>query len=169
MTQDTTHMPLDERGLAPCPFCGGDAKHFTHAPHGGWSNTDSVQCTNGECGAGTCLHETKEIAVKLWNRRAYLQTAAADVSGLVERLNAIDEAAMYEAPATTEATIAEAASTLQTLSASIAALEAEIERLRVALKQTEYLMTKDSFSAAERLSEGLAHVRQASRVREGGR
>jgi hypothetical protein len=53
MTQETAHMPLDERGVEA---------------------------------ATAAVHFAADEAAQKWNRRAYLQTAAADVSGLVERL-----------------------------------------------------------------------------------
>lgn len=65
--------------------------------------------------------------------RAYLQTAAADVSGMVERLHhrKLARIAANSRHAKADGSLDdEAASTLQTLSARNAALEAENERLR---------------------------------------
>jgi len=72
--------------LKPCPFCGGEAKHYHHSSHGGWSNTDSVCCTNEDCGCGTCLHETEASAIAAWNTRAdALATRDARIAELTER------------------------------------------------------------------------------------
>lgn len=162
----TAHMHLDERGM--------------EAATDRLLNIRRQDIENGS------LMRFREVAAEII--RAYLQTAAADVSGLVDA----DVSGLVDAEASglvdAEASIllpiddlhsdqgqcewAEVAnardeiarrlrSTIQTISASNAALEAEIERLRVALGQTEYLMTMDSFSAPERLSGGLARVRQA--------
>lgn len=63
-------MTLNSEELLPCPFCGSPAKLYHRDEPSGWSNTDWVNCENEECGGGTCLHETKEIAISAWNRRA---------------------------------------------------------------------------------------------------
>jgi Lar family restriction alleviation protein len=62
---DTTHEAPD---LLPCPFCGGEAKFYHRPDDSGWSNTDWVSCS-GDCGASTCMHETKEEAIAAWNTR----------------------------------------------------------------------------------------------------
>jgi hypothetical protein len=115
MTQETAHMPLDERGLRRASLA-----------------IDSF-CASKEVAA-----DIAETAI-----RAYLQTAAADVSGLVERLKlaakpsefrrrnpTLSDTAMAMRHTFEGALFHEAASTIQTLYASNAALEAEIERLR---------------------------------------
>lgn len=73
-------LPLTEGGdnLENCPFCGGEARHYEHPDHGGWSNTDSVSCMNEDCGCGTCLHENKAAAIAAWNRRAASSTSEAE-------------------------------------------------------------------------------------------
>jgi Lar family restriction alleviation protein len=63
---DTTHEAPD---LLPCPFCGGEAKFYHRPDDSGWSNTDWVSCA-GDCGASTCMHETKEEAIAAWNTRS---------------------------------------------------------------------------------------------------
>lgn len=71
--------------LLPCPFCGGEAKHYHHTPTG-IMNTDHIECDN--CSNGTCLHETKAEAVTAWNTRAPTADAEriAALEGEVERL-----------------------------------------------------------------------------------
>ena len=54
--------------LKPCPFCGGDAKHYHRDDNSGWENTDWVGCTD-ICGASTACYETKDLAVAVWNTR----------------------------------------------------------------------------------------------------
>ena len=68
--------------LKPCPFCGGEAKYYHRDDDSGWSNTDWVSCS-GDCGASTCMHETKEQAVSAWNTRTDL--AEAIVKAALER------------------------------------------------------------------------------------
>jgi Lar family restriction alleviation protein len=63
---DTTHEAPD---LLPCPFCGGEAKFYHRPDDSGWSNTDWVSCA-GDCGASTCMHETKQEAIAAWNTRS---------------------------------------------------------------------------------------------------
>lgn len=70
MSAPMTNDKALEAALLPCPFCGGDAKHYHRDEGSGWSNTDWVCCENDECGCGTCLHETADIAIAAWNRRA---------------------------------------------------------------------------------------------------
>lgn len=104
MTQDTSHMPLDERGLQVA--------------------RDAVKSAAAYNPMGA-ISTVAETAI-----RAYLQTAAADVSGLVAELaEHIQWNREYEFLTTVEI-CEKAASTLQTLSASNAALEAENEKLR---------------------------------------
>ena len=50
------------KSLKPCPFCGGRAGQYQDYA-GFWH----VQCDN--CGIGTLKNDTKELAVKSWNRR----------------------------------------------------------------------------------------------------
>ena len=59
-------MTKDE--LKPCPFCGGKAD-ICKDEHIG---TYRVECQNTRCPCipSTWFCETKEDAVKLWNRRA---------------------------------------------------------------------------------------------------
>jgi Lar family restriction alleviation protein len=66
MMTDTTHEAPD---LLPCPFCGGEAKFYHRPDDSGWSNTDWVSCA-GDCGASTCMHETKQEAIAAWNTRS---------------------------------------------------------------------------------------------------
>lgn len=61
---------MSEEELKPCPFCGSEAKHYYD--DNGWMNTDWVSCENDDCGAQTCLHESKELALAAWNRRTPL-------------------------------------------------------------------------------------------------
>lgn len=86
-----TPETADIAGLLPCPFCGGEAKHYEHPDHGGWSNTDSVSCVNEDCGCGTCLHDNKARATAAWNRRdnTALQSLSAELAeakGEIDRL-----------------------------------------------------------------------------------
>ena len=61
------------------------------------------------------------------------QPPAAD--DLVEWLNAIDEESMYERPATTKATIDQAAARIQSDAARIAALEARVKVLEEVVRE----------------------------------
>lgn len=65
---------MDEK-LFPCPFCGGAAKQYHRDDTTGWANTDWICCENDDCGCGTCLHETPERAVEVWNQRATLSNS----------------------------------------------------------------------------------------------
>ena len=49
--------------LKPCPFCGGNAEHMS-------TSSSWVRCE--DCGAEIQCQETKEDAVRMWNRRAAL-------------------------------------------------------------------------------------------------
>ena len=55
--------------IKTCPFCGSEARHYHRPDDTGWQNTDWICCINEDCGCGTCVHESKELAVKAWNRR----------------------------------------------------------------------------------------------------
>ncbi|MGO8211804.1 Lar family restriction alleviation protein [Rhizobium ruizarguesonis] len=67
---------VDDSDLLPCPHCGSAAKSYHRDDESGWSNTDWICCDAGddgiypECGAQTCLHESRGLAVAAWNRRA---------------------------------------------------------------------------------------------------
>jgi Lar family restriction alleviation protein len=63
---DTTHEPPE---LLPCPFCGCAARYYHRPDTTGWRNTEWV-CCSGDCGASTCMHETKEEAIAAWNTRS---------------------------------------------------------------------------------------------------
>lgn len=59
--------------LKPCPFCGGEAEAFHRSNTGAtaewWGPVDNwVSCT-GDCGAATCMHDTKDEAIAAWNTR----------------------------------------------------------------------------------------------------
>jgi Lar family restriction alleviation protein len=97
---DTTHEAPD---LLPCPFCGGEAKFYHRPDDSGWSNTDWVSCA-GDCGASTCMHETKQEAIAAWNTRsddlikersdevqAAVAAALTKAAEMVERMNGPDE------------------------------------------------------------------------------
>lgn len=66
----------DDSDLLPCPHCGSAAKSYHRPDDTGWCNTDWICCDAGddgispECGAQTCLHESRALAVAAWNRRA---------------------------------------------------------------------------------------------------
>jgi len=65
----------DDSDLKPCPHCGGKARSYHRRDDTGFSNTDWICCDSGDdgitpnCGAGTCLWETREQAAAAWNRR----------------------------------------------------------------------------------------------------
>ena len=61
--------------LKPCPFCGGEAldfhRHNTDATADWCGPVDHwVCCVSDDCGASTCVHDTKDEAIATWNRRA---------------------------------------------------------------------------------------------------
>lgn len=66
----------DDSDLLPCPHCGGPAKSYHRPDDSGWMNTYWICCDAGddgikpECGAQTCLHESRAQAVAAWNRRS---------------------------------------------------------------------------------------------------
>lgn len=68
----------DDSDLLPCPHCGAPAKSHHRPDDSGWSNTDWICCDAGddgigpECGAQTCLHESRAQAVAAWNKRPAL-------------------------------------------------------------------------------------------------
>lgn len=65
----------DDSDLLPCPHCGSQAKSYHRPDDTGWCNTDWICCDAGDdgispdCGAQTCLHESRAQAVAAWNRR----------------------------------------------------------------------------------------------------
>lgn len=69
-------MMTNDSDLLPCPHCGSAAKSYHREYESGWINTDWICCDAGddgispECGAQTCLHESRAAAVAAWNRRA---------------------------------------------------------------------------------------------------
>ena len=72
-------------GLAPCPFCGGEAEQFEMAGRSG------VRCADVMCAGSHRLPADGEDYVAAWNRRH----AFADGS-LTDRLSkAMDEALIY--------------------------------------------------------------------------
>ena len=54
--------------LKSCPFCGGEAL-LRKVPN---ENRYYVRCGNNECPihVSTCMRETEEEAIEIWNRRA---------------------------------------------------------------------------------------------------
>jgi len=65
----------DDSDLLPCPHCGAQAKSYHRPDDSGWQNTDWICCDSGddghypECGASTCLWESRDLAKAAWNRR----------------------------------------------------------------------------------------------------
>lgn len=62
------------RELKPCPFCGGKAEQKETYKYVGLGKSIPqyyVKCGNSDCGlyVSTCNRDTKEEAVKIWNRR----------------------------------------------------------------------------------------------------
>lgn len=57
--------------LKPCPFCGGKASIFAFEQPDG-SITYEVDCENDGCEVSACtmMHDTREQAAAVWNRRA---------------------------------------------------------------------------------------------------
>lgn len=74
--------------LLPCPFCGGEARYYHRPDTTGWSNTEWVSCV-GDCGASTCMHETKEEAIAAWNTRNDDLVQAAVAAALREAADAV--------------------------------------------------------------------------------
>lgn len=56
--------------LKPCPFCGGTEFNFRERDHSVKDNATEVRLWCDRCGASTDYRDTKEKAVKAWNRRA---------------------------------------------------------------------------------------------------
>ncbi len=54
--------------LKPCPFCGGEAKIFTHRNERERTNPTVVKCQ--VCGVKTAIHDRYGLAIEAWNRRA---------------------------------------------------------------------------------------------------
>lgn len=61
-------MSAQEKGLLPCPFCGGEAAFGVHEAYSTDSSFDCVRCT--ECTALTFDHDADA-----WNRRSDLSAA----------------------------------------------------------------------------------------------
>ncbi len=60
--------------LKPCPFCGGTPRVFSH--NNEWiGRTWHIECLDDNCGCGTCHHDSKAIAVTVWNRRIEARAA----------------------------------------------------------------------------------------------
>ena len=64
--------------LRKCPFCGGEAK----LEKGLCELDNYVMCLNCRC--KTKLHNTKESAVKAWNRRAPLDHIIENIEEYIE-------------------------------------------------------------------------------------
>jgi Lar family restriction alleviation protein len=85
--------------LKPCPFCGGEAEHYSRLNTGAtadWCGEVShwASCT-GDCGAGTCMHETEASAWVAWNTRASTTALQAELAEARAR-NAVLEGALLE-------------------------------------------------------------------------
>jgi Lar family restriction alleviation protein len=69
------NVPLDEKGLLPCPFCGGEPSVSTYETESLWSH-DQVTYTKVECPECDIAFNSEpgyEVeAPEAWNRRAYL-------------------------------------------------------------------------------------------------
>lgn len=69
---------VEEVELKPCPFCGGEAKHFVFCK-GEYDEKrlrHNVQCLSGTCFASVGRdwvlgYDTKKEAVEAWNKRTY--------------------------------------------------------------------------------------------------
>lgn len=80
--------------LKRCPFCGGEPKIFHHQNE--WfGETWHIECLDDNCGCGTCHHDSKAIAVTVWNRRVprglqteidYLESEIEERDAKIERL-----------------------------------------------------------------------------------
>jgi Lar family restriction alleviation protein len=82
--------------LKPCPFCGGEAEHYSRLNTGAtadWCGEVShwVSCT-GDCGAGTCMHETEASAWVAWNTRASTTALQAELAEARARIAVLEEA-----------------------------------------------------------------------------
>jgi hypothetical protein len=164
MTQETAHMPLDERGLEAA--------------------TDAI-CNLLERGHAT------EADLARYGVHAYLQTAAADVSGLERSIDQwrkmVPVAVTAGSSAQIEYALADAKhdiialwATIQTLSASNAALEAENARLKACLAEAmKALIECEEYfdNRADADHDGIGFVANEEmklqvmirRVREGGK
>jgi hypothetical protein len=56
---------VDENGLKPCPFCGGEADLLKAKPDDAWPE-DYVTCKNHDCD----IFGNYSATVESWNRRA---------------------------------------------------------------------------------------------------
>lgn len=66
----------DAPKLAPCPFCGGEAK-FTYF-NGGWpDHCFNVECADWKCPSRSGGRASKKAAAELWNTRTPSPTYAA--------------------------------------------------------------------------------------------
>lgn len=75
---------LDAKGLAPCPFCGGEAERITLEDEENFGG-DVICCT--KCQASSHVEfGFKENLVAAWNRRAPAQSINAE---MLEALKAI--------------------------------------------------------------------------------
>lgn len=76
---------LDQKGLAPCPFCSSDMAGFAGmAPEAFAKGSDGTFAVNCDCGAMGPPSDTMEGAITAWNRRASVITA--EIAGVVEDL-----------------------------------------------------------------------------------
>ena len=63
----------DETTLLPCPFCGGEARHYEPGPI-----EHHIECTNPKCYAVTHGWSTEVEAIAAWNTRAAHGTLTAE-------------------------------------------------------------------------------------------
>lgn len=76
--------------LKPCPFCGGKASLHSDTDGPTWF----VGCSNSECPVEPHLYLNKgDEAAQVWNRRAELADAQAEIARLRAALDAVYELA----------------------------------------------------------------------------
>lgn len=69
--------------LKECPFCTGEAKHYSHENQHGddylsWKIDNWISCE--VCGNQTCMHGTREDACRAWNLRVLVPVSVEDIA-----------------------------------------------------------------------------------------
>lgn len=88
-------MKSAKKNLLPCPFCGSKANWHENA--GWWV----VECSG--CRVSTLLHESRQVAARVWNRRVMVRPRKPSPQAKPEAVSGPDyRAAKENAPRTAD-------------------------------------------------------------------